>query len=347
MGSAFGSGFDRHARKATCRFVRMGIGWPDEVDQIIGGDLAAGVVYADPRQGRRDRADGAARPARPRARHRHRDDLARPLEEARPDPLEPVRRDRLPRSRPRRHRPPGVRSRPGKGDLLDHPDRAWLESIGSEWEHFLGPIRRGPAGKWLEVYYWQRVAIEIDVSRVVVWPDLGCRGRARRPRRPAARGGAVAVGAEERHRSAAERRPARQGDRRPPPLPARLDRRRRPADGGGGFRRPGGAGPDGVELVIPDSVRPEGARRAGLTAHEFKPRMIGQEQHIYTGWLDVAGDRAVYAPHTRAGYKLPASKTLFTLAAGGGTRAGIRKAREKGLADADSQPSGLLGCASR
>ena len=60
--------------------------------------------------------------------------------------------------------------------------------------------------------------------------------------------------------------------------------------------------------------------------------MVGQEQRIYTGWLEVDGDRAVYAPHTRAGYRLPASNALMMLGSGASTRLGIRKARERGLA---------------
>jgi hypothetical protein len=60
--------------------------------------------------------------------------------------------------------------------------------------------------------------------------------------------------------------------------------------------------------------------------------MIGQEQRIQTGWLDVEGGRVTYSGHTKAGYKLPASSFLFTFAAGAGTRTGIRKARERGLA---------------
>ena len=87
-----------------------------------------------------------------------------------------------------------------------------------------------------------------------------------------------------------------------------------------------GSGSDGAELIVPASVRPEGGRRAGLTAHRFEPRMVGQEQRIYTGWLDVDGDRAVYAPHTRAGYRLPASKALMV-------------ARQRGL-DAPRDPQG-------
>ena len=60
--------------------------------------------------------------------------------------------------------------------------------------------------------------------------------------------------------------------------------------------------------------------------------MIGQEQRVYTGWLEVDGDRSLYAPHTRAGYRLPVSKALMTIGSGATTRMGIRKARERGLA---------------
>ncbi len=87
-----------------------------------------------------------------------------------------------------------------------------------------------------------------------------------------------------------------------------------------------------MALEIPAGVVPEGGRRAGLTSHEFMPRMVGQEQRIHTGWLEVEGGRATYAAHTKAGYRLPPSDPLFTFAAGLGTRMGIRKARQRGLA---------------
>ena len=60
--------------------------------------------------------------------------------------------------------------------------------------------------------------------------------------------------------------------------------------------------------------------------------MVGQEQRVYTGWLEVADGRALYAPHTRAGYRLPASNALMVIGSGATTRLGIRKARERGLA---------------
>ncbi len=51
------------------------------------------------------------------------------------------------------------------------PDRDWLESITPEWERFLGPRMDGLPGRVLEVYYWHRVPITIQVERIVAYPD--------------------------------------------------------------------------------------------------------------------------------------------------------------------------------
>jgi len=60
--------------------------------------------------------------------------------------------------------------------------------------------------------------------------------------------------------------------------------------------------------------------------------MIGQEQRVCTGWLESDGsDRLEYAPHTKAGYRLPTSKLAFTLASGS-IAFRMKKAREVGLA---------------
>ena len=52
---------------------------------------------------------------------------------------------------------------------------------------------------------------------------------------------------------------------------------------------------------------------------------------MHTGWLEVDGSEAIYAPHTKAGYALPRSKALMTLGSALGTQAGYRKARQLGL----------------
>jgi hypothetical protein len=73
-------------------------------------------------------------------------------------------------------------------------------------------------------------------------------------------------------------------------------------------------------------------RRAGLTSRQFQPRNAGQEQRAHTGWLESDGsDRVEYAPHTKAGYRLPTSKLAFTMGSAS-IAFRMKKAREAGLA---------------
>jgi hypothetical protein len=88
---------------------------------------------------------------------------------------------------------------------------------------------------------------------------------------------------------------------------------------------------NGLRLDVPSGSVPQGGRRAGLTAHRFWPRMVGQEQRIYTGWLTVDGEGTVrYSPHTKAGYRLPRSKLAYNLGCTSLAR-GMRGARRAGL----------------
>jgi hypothetical protein len=60
--------------------------------------------------------------------------------------------------------------------------------------------------------------------------------------------------------------------------------------------------------------------------------MIGQEQRVHTGWLESDGsDRLDYAPHTRAGYRLPASKLAFVLGSAS-IAFRMKKAQDAGVA---------------
>ncbi len=59
----------------------------------------------------------------------------------------------------------------GRASFSPTPDRAWLESITPDWDRFLVPRSGGALGRVLDVYYWQRVAIDIEVVRVVAYPD--------------------------------------------------------------------------------------------------------------------------------------------------------------------------------
>jgi hypothetical protein len=88
---------------------------------------------------------------------------------------------------------------------------------------------------------------------------------------------------------------------------------------------------EGLRLVVPTGSVPPGGRRAGLTAHRFWPRMVGQLQRIHTGWLTANGDDVLYAPHTRAGYRMPPSSLAYHLGCAS-LALRMRGARKAGLA---------------
>jgi hypothetical protein len=74
------------------------------------------------------------------------------------------------------------------------------------------------------------------------------------------------------------------------------------------------------------SPLPGGGRRAGLLGHSYGPQLIGLESRQHTGWLEVDADGGSrYAPHTEAGYKAPANKTLLLLLNGALAKKGVRQ----------------------
>jgi hypothetical protein len=101
----------------------------------------------------------------------------------------------------------------------------------------------------------------------------------------------------------------------------------------------GFVGGDGFPIVVPVALRsdevsglrltgalPTGARRAGLLAHRYEPKLIGLETRQYTGWLE----DGVYAPHTENGFRAPSNKTLLLLVNGFMARRGLKQARALG-----------------
>jgi hypothetical protein len=310
--------------------MAVATGWSDEVDEIIGGDLAAGLAYLTPAGGvvitpmaplgLRDREAGTVTLSTSLALWKKLDRIRR-------------RSGVAVAYHAREH---GVSRRPGfvlvqgRAVFDTKPDRAWLESITPEWERFLEPRSGGPIGRLLDVYYWQRVAITIRVERVVAYPDD------------------LAGGEPEVFGTVRAAPPAPQAEPKNGTGP-RLDVGKPAADA---KRLPhtllGWCGDDelpevvpvgvegsddrGVQLNAPPGRVPSGGRRAGLTSHAFRPRMIGQEQRVHTGWLSVDDDGIVYAPHTRAGYRLPPSKLVYTIGCAAlATR--MRGARKAGLVD--------------
>jgi hypothetical protein len=310
----------------------MPVRWPDTLDQVLGGDLTAALASVTPASGvvlipvtglgLRDREAGTVTVTTSLG-------LWKKLARMRRDPHVALA------YHTREH---GLSDRPeyvlvqGMASFSPRPDRAWLESIRDSWERFLGPRDAGPLwDRWLRVYTWERVGVEIAVERLVAWPDLACRGTrdvlgaplpAEPPaQRPPARG----TGPRIKHARAAARAKSLPNallgwvgaDGFPVVVPVEVE----------------GADEQGIVLEAPEGLVPPGGRRAGLTAHSFSPRVIGQEQRVYTGWMEAGPDgrRVVYAPHTETGYRLPASKLLYRLAAGFATRRGMRGSRRAGF----------------
>jgi hypothetical protein len=187
--------------------------------------------------------------------------------------------------------------------------------------------------RWLAVYAL-RVEIRIAVERVIVWPDLACRGAATvhgtalPGETPATQGKPIKGTAPRLDPERAARRAARLPhvlagwigrDGFPMAIPVQLT----------------GSDERGIRLEGPFGLLPTGGRRAGLTAHWFSRGVVGQRQVIHTGWMEGpprAGGTASYAPHTRTAYRMPTSRLVYRIAAGLATRVGYRRARRAEVA---------------
>jgi hypothetical protein len=305
--------------------------WDDEIDEVIGGDAAVGFASVTPAKGvviipmaplgLRDREAGTVTITTSLG-------LPKKLERLRKNPSVALA------YHAREH---GFSSSSlyvvvqGTATVDPRPDREWLESITPQWERFLGPRHGGVLGRMMNIYYWERVAIRIQVGRVLVFDgtsaprvigaDLPTGQPASQSAPTGGTGPRVDTGKVAAH---LERLPhsllgwvGSDGL----PMVARV--------------RGVGSGENGVRLTsTDDAALPAGARRAGLTSHSFQRHMVGQVQRVHTGWLEVDGDQAVYAPHTKAGHNLPASRSLFAVGAGLAMRPGYKQARKLGLTSA-------------
>ena len=307
----------------------MTVTWDDDIDDIITGDAAVGFASVTPAGGvvimpmaplgLRDREAGTVTITTSLG-------LPKKLVRLRKNPSVALA------YHAREH---GFSSSPlyvvlqGTAMVDPEPDREWLESITPEWERFLGPRKTGVLGRLMDIYYWERVAIRIQVRRVLVHDGTSEPPRvmgedlpsgAPAPQSPPSGGTGPRVDTK---------KVTAHLDRLPHSLLGWVG-----ADGLPMVARVRGLGDDqsGVRLTTTDGVLPVGGRRAGLTSHSFQRHMVGQEQRVHTGWLEVDGDRAIYAPHTKAGHALPGSSTLFAVGAGVGMRPGYKKAKELGLA---------------
>ena len=138
--------------------------WTDEVDEILASDLAAGFAYLTPARGvvispmaplaLRDREAGTVTVTTSQA-------LWKKLDRIRRNPGVAVAYHARDHSLTDR---PGYVLVQGRASFPTSPNRDWLESITAEWERFLGPRSGGLAGRMMQVYYWHRVPITVQVS---------------------------------------------------------------------------------------------------------------------------------------------------------------------------------------
>jgi hypothetical protein len=225
----------------------------------------------------------------------------------------------------------------GDATLTLEPDRDYLErEIGPRAERFMGPRKSGPFwDRWLQEYYADRVPVDVDVRRVIAWPELDCSGDAQVSGEPA---------------------PAAHAEPQAPPkngTEPRVDVARTAArarklpyvllafTGADGYPvvHPvtiGDASAGGIALeAAAPSLLPPGGRRAGLLAHDYGKQLVGIQARQFTGWLTVeeGSSRALYAPHTTSGFRAPANKTLLLLGNGLLAKRGLKKARREGTMD--------------
>lgn len=225
----------------------------------------------------------------------------------------------------------------GTASFSTTPDRAWLESIEPNWTRFMGPRDRGLWEKWMHAYQWERIGVRIIVERVVTWPDLRCQGEMEvhgtplpanvpAPQPPPGKGTEPRVDVARLVQRVSQLPDTLLGWVGTDGFPVVV-----PVNHAHATRR-------GVVLDLPSGLIPPGGRRAGLTAHWFTAGVLGQEQRLYTGWLEADPEtgEVVYSPHTEAGYRMPPSKLVYRIAVGTVTRLGLRKARRAGFL-ADSQ----------
>jgi hypothetical protein len=212
----------------------------------------------------------------------------------------------------------------GRATVDAAPTPARKQQVFDHAARYLGAAPRGRFWDWwLKEYGDVRVPVDVEVERIVVWPDLRCAGEpvvhgAPPPEPPAPqsppRNGTgprvdVARAAKRLGRTAHTLAGWCGGDGYPVVVPVAVEP----------------AGPAGLRLTAATPL-PDGGRRAGLVGHSYRPKLAGLLTRQYTGWLD----GGLYAPHTEAGYQAPPNKTLLLLLNGALAKQGVRKARKAG-----------------
>jgi len=306
----------------------MTVTWDDDVEAVLDGDLTAAIGYRTPAGG------VVVQAVAPIGLHdRRAGTVAFTTSFGFSKKLERIARD--PRVamafHAREHGSAGERTQyvlaQGPARVVEEPTAEQRAQIRTHAARYLGPAREGWFwDRWLREYYAARVPVHVQVDRLVVWPDLRCRGTPE-------------VAGEPLPESAPEpQRPPKMGTG-PRVDVMRAAKRLRATE----HTLLGYAGTDGRPVVVPVDVGadtaagivlgtasplPPGGRRAGVLGHSYRPQLIGLVTRQFTGWLEVGDDgRAVWAPHTETGYTAPPNKTLLLLLNGALAKRGVRAAR--------------------
>lgn len=312
----------------------MPVQWSDDVDEVIAGDVTVAAAYITPAGGAvvtgvapcglRDREAGEVGFTTSLG-------FGKKLERIIRNPAVALA------YHAREH---GFSARPlfvlaqGRATVDLAPSRERLERFRPSAEGFLGAMKEGRAwNALLREYYGERVFVDIDVARILTWPNLTAAGApsvsgaaapdAPPPQRPPTNGTVARVDmaksagqlATMAHRLLAYRG----ADGLPVIVPVSV------------------AGHDktGIRLVAAAGLLPPGGRRAGFLAHSFRPQLVGLATRTFTGWLDVADDggEARYSPHTSKGFWAPPQKNLLIVSNGLFAKYGMWQARRNGDAE--------------
>jgi hypothetical protein len=311
--------------------VNIPVAWSDEADDAIAGDLTAAIAYVTPAGGVvvtavatcgvRDRGAGALVFTTSLG-------LSKKLERIIRDPSVALA------YHAREH---GFSSSSmfvlaqGHATVTLTPSNERLEDFIPAVEPFLGKIKRGPMWtRFLREYYWERVFVDIVVTRMVTWEALNASGDqeivgAPLPEPPPAQ--------SPPKKGTAPRVKMPRVARQIAKLPYRLI----------GFRGTDGFpvivpvsieahGPEGFRIGVADGLLPPGGRRAGLLAHGYRAQLIGLGTRTMTGWLEVDGEgKATYAPHTCKGWSAPPVKGILLVMNGLLAKVGYRRAVRNGV----------------
>jgi hypothetical protein len=306
------------------------LSWPDAVDEILGADMTAALAYSTPAKGAVPSAVapiGMRSPEAGTVTFTTSLGFGKKLERIEADPR--ISLAYHAREHGRSERPEYVLVE-GRADPDREPSQARRDEVSDRAADFLGESKSGFFwDRWMHEYYVTRVPVDVHVERVVVWPDLSCAGvpevlgaplpEPPEPQSPPKKGTGPRVDVQKAARRLGELPYLLlsyvRADGYPAVVPVRL----------------GSAGERGLELSAPgEDLIPAGGRRAGLLGHAYRPQLTGLVTRQHTGWLEAASaGEGVYAPHTEAGFRAPANKTLLLLANGFLAKRNVRRVKAR------------------